>query len=361
MNTSDFDYHLPRELIAQSLAVPRDASRMLVLDRRTGKVDHVKFFDVLGFFNAGDVLVMNDTKVLPARLFGKKPTGGRVEILLIGLVGDPDAMLRTELPISGREWHGYVRGKKIREGLDVLLSGGRYGVYIGKHEGGASFRLSFRRIDGENAEHVTLRQLLDELGSMPVPPYIKKTLETPSDYQTVYARIAGSVAAPTAGLHFTGSVLEKLERAGVIVARVTLHVGPGTFKPVSADVVEDHLMEKEYYVVGEECAKNIENALDRGGRLWVVGTTTMKTLETVLTRQGQIKMCSGNSDLFIYPPYNFLTPSSFFLTNFHLPRSTLLMMISAYAGAEHVRRAYLEAVEMCYRFYSFGDAMLIVG
>ena len=361
METDRFYYELPRELIAQSPAEPRDSSRLLILNRNSGDIRHARFSDISRLFGAGDVLVMNDTKVLPARLSGKKMTGGRVELLILNAVGDHEAMLRADLPISENSWHCYVKGKRIREGMRFNLDGGPYEATIEEHLEGGKYRVGFSIAGRCGPDTVKLDDLLGDLGSMPTPPYIKKNLEDPAEYQTVYARNPGSVAAPTAGLHFSRDLLVRLREKGVIISRLTLHLGPATVRPVSSENVEGHVMDLEHYYVDGGCARTINEAMRAGGRLWVVGTTTMKTLETVYSRRGSLVEDSGNSDLYIYPPYRFRTPSSFFLTNFHLPRSTLLMMISAYAGMDAVKNAYDVAVRERYRFYSFGDAMLIEG
>ena len=384
MDAGDFVFHLPKELIAQEPASPRDTSRLLVLDRRNGNIRHCEFNDIPDLFDADDVMVVNDTKVLPARLFGRKRTGGKVEILLINALGDKKAMLDSELSLNEARWTGYVRGKNVRTGMEIALDGVPVQAVLGEHLGGTKFSISFtcegeptppphfqggtggpdcprNDSNGTAEESLSLHGLLNRAGVMPTPPYIRKELENSSKYQTIFAEFPGSIAAPTAGLHFSDRILGELANKGVNIASITLHVGPGTFQPVSSDCIEKHRMEPEFYTITENCAELVNGSISKGGRLWVVGTTTMKTLETVYSRHGKIVPDHGNSDLFIHPPYEFRTPASFFITNFHLPRSTLIMMISAYAGREKVLAAYRQAVERRYRFYSFGDAMLITG
>ena len=332
----------------------------MVLDRSTGGISHKKFSRIVDYFEPGDVIVSNDTKVLKARLFGRKRTGGKVEILVQNAEGDDKAKLSSNTPLAGTLWVAYVRGKNIRSGHEIELDNIEVTAEICEHLGGAKFLIRFaNRTEKRLIDDFSLDDLLTKVGAMPTPPYVRKKLLDPRKYQTVYASHPGSIAAPTAGLHFSEEILGMIRERGVNMVSVTLHVGPGTYLPVTSDAVEEHRMEKEYYNISRKCAGLINECLDRGKRLWVVGTTTMKTLETVYSRQATVKEDHGNSDLFIYPPYTFKTPASFFLTNFHLPRSTLIMMISAYAGREKVLQAYKEAVEKKYRFYSFGDAMLI--
>ena len=363
MDTGDFDFHLPKELIAQEPACPRDTSRLLILNRRTGNVRHSEFNDITDLFEANDVIVVNDTKVLPARLFGRKRTGGKVEILLINAQGEKRAMLASELSFNEVRWVGYVRGKNVRTGMEIALDGIPVQALLGEHLGGTKFSISFTwdKNNESPGDRLSLDGLLNSAGVMPTPPYIRKELEDSSKYQTIFAEFPGSIAAPTAGLHFSDRILGELADKSVNIASITLHVGPGTFQPVSSESIEEHRMEPEFYTITENCAELVNGSMSKGGRLWVVGTTTMKTLETVYSRHGKIVPDHGNSDLFIHPPYGFRTPASFFITNFHLPRSTLIMMISAYAGRKNVLEAYRQAVERRYRFYSFGDAMLITG
>lgn len=313
-------------------------------------------------FKPGDVIISNDTKVLRARLFGRKGTGGKVEILVQNAYGDEKAKLTSNIPLAENRWVAYIRGKNIRSGHLIELVNTEWAAEVCEHLGGAKFLIRFPNKWGtKGISVVTLDDLLEKAGAMPTPPYVRKTLCDPEKYQTVYARQPGSIAAPTAGLHFSEEILEMIRERGVNMVSLTLHVGPGTYLPVISDSVEKHRMEKEYYTLSQDSADIINDCLNRGKRLWVVGTTTMKTLETVYSRYGMLKEDHGNSDLFIYPPYKFKTPAFFFLTNFHLPKSTLIMMIAAYMGREMVLQAYNEAVDRKYRFYSFGDAMLIRG
>jgi len=367
MRTDLFDYHLPKELIAQTPASPRDSSRMMILDRNTGKVEHFRFYNMIDLFEEGDVVVYNDTKVVPARLFGKKPTGGNVEILLESMEGDEKAMLNTALPIDSCRWKASVRGRRMK-GKRVLLNNMGIDALIEEqvHEGKYLVRFQKRKKewvkeDTAEADIVTLQTILNRCGVMPTPPYIKLKLDRDSKYQTIFASEPGAIAAPTAGLHFSMDILSGLERRGVILAHITLHVGVGTFRPVKTDDVEDHEMEREYYEVTAECADKVNTCIVEGKRLWVVGTTTMRTLETIYSEHDTLIPSRGNTGIFINPPYKFHTPSSFFLTNFHLPRSTLIMMLSAYCGLDNILNAYRSAVKNRYRFYSFGDAMLIKG
>jgi S-adenosylmethionine:tRNA ribosyltransferase-isomerase len=349
-------------LIAQEPVSPRHTSNLLILDRSTGGIHHETFYRIIDMFESGDVIVSNDTKVLKARLFGRKRTGGKVEILVQNQEGDPKAKLSSNISITGSRWVAYVRGKNIRSGHCIELDNIEVTAQVCKHLGGAKFLIEFKdRTQNKSEIEFTLDDLLRIAGTIPTPPYVRKKLLDPGKYQTVYARHPGSIAAPTAGLHFSEEILERIHDIGVNMISLTLHVGPGTYLPVSSDSVEEHKMEKEYYTLTQKCARLINECLDRGKRLWIVGTTTLKTLETVYSRHGTLKEDHGNSDMFIYPPYKFKTPASFFLTNFHLPKSTLIMMIAAYAGREKVLHAYREAVEREYRFYSFGDAMLIRG
>ncbi len=348
MDVSLFDFELPEELIAQVPLMNRTESRLLTLDKRSGEVQHRQFSDLSGLLRPGDVLVMNDTKVLPARLFGRKPdTGASVEVLLLK---------QTE----GDRWEALVKpGKRCRTGTVIAF---------GEEEStGEPLLTGTIEAEGEMGER-TIRfayqgiftELLDRLGHMPLPPYIKETLSDKDRYQTVYAREAGSAAAPTAGLHFTKNYLQQLSERGVLLRYVTLHVGLGTFRPVSADRVEEHRMHAEYYQVPEDTATAIAAAKAEGRRVIAIGTTSARTLETAAARSdsGIPEADRGWTDIFIYPGYQFRCVDAM-LTNFHLPKSTLIMMISALAGREQVLHAYREAVERKYRFFSFGDAMFI--
>ena len=341
MKTSDFYFDLPRELIAQDPLPKRDASRLLVLDRETGQIAHKNFRDILSYLHPGDCLVINDTKVIPARLLGaRKGTGGHVEILLLKRQKDD-------------VWEAIVRpGKKLRCGArvefgDGLLEGEIIEVLP---DGNRLVKFSYEGI---------FEEVLDRLGQMPLPPYITHQLKDRNRYQTVYAVHEGSAAAPTAGLHFTRELLEEIEEMGVKIARITLHVGLGTFRPVKVEDVTEHHMHSEYYQVSSEAADTINRARAAGGRIISVGTTSTRTLESVAEEDGRIISGSGQTDIFIYPGYRFKAIDGL-ITNFHLPESTLLMLVSALAGKEHILAAYEEAVKERYRFFSFGDAMLIL-
>ncbi|HSG41024.1 MAG TPA: tRNA preQ1(34) S-adenosylmethionine ribosyltransferase-isomerase QueA [Thermoanaerobaculia bacterium] len=331
MLTSDFDYHLPPERIAQE-AVPRGESRLLVLDR-TSPDRHARVRDLPRLLRPGDLLVLNDTRVIPARLYGRRGSGGKMEILLIERRGE-------------REWDAWVKpGRRAQPGTVIEFDAGLSAEVVDKRE------------DGRHLLRFTepVEPHLDRLGHIPLPPYIHRP-DTPEDrerYQTVYARHPGSVAAPTAGLHFDKELLREIEAAGVEIARVTLHVGIGTFKPVSAERIEEHRMETERYEISEETAA----ALRRARRVVAVGTTVVRTLESA-ARDGEVQPGSGSTELFITPGFNFQVVDAL-LTNFHLPRSTLLMLVSAFAGRERVLAAYQEAIREGYRFYSYGDAMLV--
>jgi S-adenosylmethionine:tRNA ribosyltransferase-isomerase len=329
VDLSDFDYPLPKELIAQEPLPDRGASRLMVLDGE--RVLHRRFSDLPEYLGKGDVLVLNDSRVIPARIRGKRATGGKVELLI----------LRTD----GKTAEALARSKPLRKGEEVCLPGGKCTV-----EGriaGSRYSLSFSVPEGISA-------YLEKHGEMPTPPYIKKRLEERDRYQTVFARTPGSVAAPTAGLHFTPSMLSCLKEMGVEVAFVTLHIGPATFQPVKESNMEGHRMEPEYFLVPEETARAVNG---RKGRLVAVGTTVVKTLESAMA-PGKLVPTEGWSDLFIYPGYEFRARPDMMLTNFHLPRSTLIMLVSALVGRERLLRAYAEAVKEKYRFYSFGDSML---
>lgn len=341
MKVSDFDYHLPEELIAQKPLYPRDSSRLLVLDRKKGQVEHRVFTDIVAYLQAGDVLVLNDTRVIPARLYGRRQdTGGKIEVMLLKR-------------LSADEWEVLVKpGKRAKIGSHIVFGEGELQAEIldRTEAGGRVLKFEYEGV---------FEQLLDKLGCMPLPPYIKERLKDQERYQTVYSRVEGSSAAPTAGLHFTPELLSSIERQGIEIACLLLHVGLGTFRPVTAETVEEHKMHSEYYQVIPETAEKINNARERGGRIVAVGTTSVRTLETVAGENGIIVPGSGWTDMFIYPGYRFKAVDML-LTNFHLPKSTLLMLVSAFAGIDNVREAYRIAVENKYRFFSFGDAMLIV-
>ena len=341
MKVDLFDFHLPEELIAQTPLLNREESRLMVLDKTTGETEDKVFRDITEYIKPGDCLVLNDTKVLPARLFGlKEDTGAKVEMLLLK---------QTEDDV----WEVLVKpAKRVKKGTTVTFGDGKLtAVCLDELEqGGRIVKFSYDGI---------FYEVLDELGTMPLPPYIKEQLEEKDRYQTVYARERGSAAAPTAGLHFTERLLEELKSSGVHIAFITLHVGLGTFRPVSADSVEDHDMHAEYYQMNEETAALLNRVREQGGRIITVGTTSTRTLETIAGKYGgEFKADSGWTDIFIFPGYEFKAIDAM-ITNFHLPKSTLMMLISALAGRENVLNAYKEAVERQYRFFSFGDAMLI--
>ena len=346
MKTADFDFELPPELIAQHPAQRRELSRMLVVRRREGTLEHRHFFDLSQYLNKGDLLVVNNTRVIPARIFGRKPaTGGKVEILLLEEIrpGTWDILLHA----SRRPKVGSLITLGEGQAVAILLSDGA--------KGRATIKIESER---------PWLEVLEEIGIPPLPPYIKRSEvgDQKSDrerYQTVYAKHPGAVAAPTAGLHFTDDIFQTLEKQGVTKTEVTLHVGLGTFRPVDAENVEDHRMEPERYTVPEETAKRIEETKSAGGRIVAVGSTSVRTLESVAAENGRVIPCSGRSSLFIYPPYPFTVVDAM-LTNFHLPKSTLIMMICALAGRKLILRAYEEAVKEKYRFYSYGDCMLIL-
>lgn len=337
---SDFDYDLPQELIAQDPIEPRDASRLLIMDKETGALSHSNFFRLTEILKAGDVLVLNDTKVLPARLFAKRKTGASIEVLLLKQVG-----LNT--------WQALVRpGKKALPGERLYFAIDGFEAKVIAHSDDGTRILEF-------AYEGDFYDLLDKLGRMPLPPYIKKPLQDQSRYQPVYAREKGSAAAPTAGLHFTPGLLADLDKQGIIIAKLLLHVGLGTFRPVKVDTVEEHVMHQEFYRVNQETAAAINRARAAGGRVIAVGTTSVRTLETVADEQGNIIPGEGWTQKFIYPGYCFRAIDGM-ITNFHLPKSTLLMLVSAFAGREQTLAAYEEAIRERYRFFSFGDAMMII-
>ncbi len=341
LKRSSYGYELPGELIAQTPSEKRDMSRLLVLRRSDGETGDFLFRDIEGFLEPGDCLVINDTKVIPARLYGRSEGhSGEVETVLLRRTGEP-----------GEVWECLTRpGKKTRPGDTVDYGCGVTGRVLGVGDGGVR-RIAF---DCEGSFY----DKLDKIGVMPLPPYITEKLEDKSRYQTVYAEYEGSAAAPTAGLHFTGELLDRIEKKGVTVARVTLHVGLGTFRPVKEDIITEHRMHSEYIRVTEETAALINGARARGGRIIAVGTTSCRTLESVADEDGVVRPFSGETGIFIYPPYRFRATDAL-ITNFHLPESTLLMLVSAFGGYENVMRAYGHAVRERYRFFSFGDAMFI--
>ncbi len=340
MKTSDFSYDLPPELIAQHPLSDRSASRLLCLNKASGAIEHRHFTDIIEYIKPGDCLVLNDTRVLPARLYGQKEnTGGKIEFLLLNR-------------LSRDEWEVILKpGRKAKPGARFTFGGGKLTAEILRtvNDGNRIVRFFY---DGL-FEHV-----LDELGEMPLPHYITEPLQDKERYQTVYSKHDGSAAAPTAGLHFTKELLAQLEQKGVSLAYVTLHVGLGTFRPVKVDDVENHKMHSEFYVIDEATADTINRARANGGRIIAVGTTSTRVLETMAEKNGVVSAGSGWTDIFIYPPYQFKAVDAL-ITNFHLPESTLLMLVSALAGKEHILYAYDQAVKERYRFFSFGDAMFI--
>ena len=339
LKKSDFYYDLPEELIAQTPAEPRDSSRLLVYDRSADKAEHKIFRDIKNYLRAGDVLVINNTKVLPARLYAHTEHGGRVEVLLLKR-------------ISSLRWEVLVKpGKKCKPGTRLIVDD-KLSLTVN------SVTDSGERIVDFECDGV-FEEALDRVGSMPLPPYIKKKLEDKNRYQTVYAKTDGSAAAPTAGLHFTPQLLEEIKDMGVEIAQILLHVGLGTFRPVKEDAITDHKMHSEYYEVGEQAAQIISRAKREGRRVIAVGTTSVRTLESAANDDGTIDPCFGNTSIFIYPPYKFKCVDCL-VTNFHLPESTLIMLVSALVGREKTLQLYKTAVEERYRFFSFGDAMLII-
>lgn len=341
MKTSDFYYDLPEELIAQDPLEDRTASRLLVLDRQTGTVEHKIFSDVIDYLNKGDCLVINNTRVIPARLIGEKEgTGGKVEVLLLKRRAND-------------VWETLVKpGKKLRPGAKITFGDGRLRAEVLEvvEEGNRLVKFCYEGI---------FEEILDSLGEMPLPPYITHKLEDKEMYQTVYAKFDGSAAAPTAGLHFTKELLNKIEEKGIKIASITLHVGLGTFRPVKVDDVNNHHMHTEWYEVNAEAAEIINETKRNGGRVICVGTTSCRTIESVADENGYMKAKTGETDIFIYPGYKFKVMDGL-ITNFHLPESTLVMLVSAFAGKENVLSAYETAVKERYRFFSFGDAMILI-
>ncbi|MEE1029385.1 MAG: tRNA preQ1(34) S-adenosylmethionine ribosyltransferase-isomerase QueA [Agathobacter sp.] len=340
MDVKDFDYELPEELIAQDPLEDRSSSRLMVLDKNSGEFEHRIFKDIIDYLNPGDCLVLNNTKVIPARLYGvKEGTLANIELLLLK---------RRENDI----WETLVKpGKKAKPGTRIIFGDG---LLVGEiidivEEGNRLIQFSYDGI---------FEEILDQLGQMPLPPYITHTLKDKNRYQTVYAKYDGSAAAPTAGLHFTKELLEKVKHKGVKIAEVTLHVGLGTFRPVKVDNILEHHMHSEFYMVSQEAADIINSTKDKGGRVISVGTTSTRTLESAADENGRLRECSGWTEIFIYPGYKFKVIDCL-ITNFHLPQSTLVMLVSALAGREAVLNAYKNAVEEKYRFFSFGDAMFI--
>ena len=339
MKTSDFWYDLPEELIAQTPLEQRDSSRLLVLDRNTGEMTHKRFHNIIEYLNPGDCLVLNDSRVLPARLLGHRPTGGAVELLLLRDLGEG-------------KWECLAKpGKKCQPGQEVIFGDGQLKATIN------AVAEDGNRIVQFHYEGIFL-EVLERLGKMPLPPYIKEELRDQDRYQTVYSRQVGSAAAPTAGLHFTEELLQQLRDKGIHTAFVTLHVGLGTFRPVKAENVLEHHMHSELCMISEETAQLINHTKESGGRIICVGTTSCRTLESLVQTDGTFTACSRWTDIFIYPGYDFKVMDGL-ITNFHLPESTLVMLVSAFAGRENVLSAYEQAVKEEYRFFSFGDAMFI--
>lgn len=341
MLTSNFDYFLPKELIAQEPLSQRDQSRLLVLDRKSHSLEHQAFFQISHYFNPGDVLVLNNTRVMPARLFGiKKDTGAKVEVLLLDRMG----MNQFEVLVKP--------GKKVKLGTELIFGNGELKAKVQDYTqyGGRILELIY---------FGNLENILEQLGHTPLPPYIHSQLEDRERYQTVYNKHIGSAAAPTAGLHFTEKLLREIESKGAKIVELLLHVGLGTFRPVETETIEKHQMHSEYFRLEQEAAEIINLAKEEGNRIIAVGTTTVRVLETIAEKNCKLTAMDGWSDIFIYPGFQFKVVDSL-VTNFHLPKSTLLMLVSAFAGTEFILKAYQEAIEQKYRFFSFGDAMLIL-
>lgn len=338
MKTKDFYYDLPRELIAQHPTERRDHSRLLVLNKKTGEMEHKHFYDIIDYLNEGDVLVLNDTKVMPARIYGhRKDKEEKIEFLLLNRKNDVWECLSKP-------------GKKTKIGTEIIFSDKLSAEVVDISDDGSRF-LKFE-YDG------IFEEILDELGEMPLPPYITEKLEDKNRYQTVYAREEGSAAAPTAGLHFTKELLDKVKNKGVEICYITLHVGLGTFRPVKVENIDEHEMHSEFYIMTEEVADKINSAKERGNRVIAVGTTSVRTVESIADESGKVREKSGFTNIFIYPPYKFKCVDAL-ITNFHLPESTLLMLVSSLSSREIILNAYKKAVKERYRFFSFGDAMFI--
>ncbi|AID01606.1 MULTISPECIES: tRNA preQ1(34) S-adenosylmethionine ribosyltransferase-isomerase QueA [Staphylococcus] len=341
MDIEAFDYHLPESLIAQTPLKNRDESRLLILGRQSGDIEHQHFKDVINYLESGDTLVLNDTRVMPARLFGlKEETGAKVEMLML-------------TQIEGNDWEVLLKpAKRIKVGNRLTFGEGKIVAECIKEldQGGRIMRLHYDGI---------LQERLDELGEMPLPPYIKERLDDQDRYQTVYAKASGSAAAPTAGLHFTDELLANIRDKGVNIAFITLHVGLGTFRPVSVDNIDDHEMHSEYYQMDSETADLLNETKERGNRIISVGTTSTRTLETIMQSNDKFVSQSGWTDIFIFPGFTFKAIDGL-ITNFHLPKSTLVMLVSAFSSRDNILNAYNQAVSLEYRFFSFGDAMLII-
>ena len=340
MKTHDFWYDLPEELIAQTPLEKRDTSRLLVMNRKTGQIKHQHFYDIIDYLNPGDCLVMNDSRVLPARLLGHRPTGGAVELLLLRDLGD-------------KKWECLAKpGRKLQAGQEVVFGNGELTATV------VAVQDDGNRVVEFHYEGIFL-EVLEQLGKMPLPPYIKAELQDQERYQTVYSKNVGSAAAPTAGLHFTNDLLEKIRTKGIKTAFVTLHVGLGTFRPVKAEEISEHHMHSELCMITEETARILNETKREGGRVICVGTTSCRTLESLVNEDGSFEEKAKWTEIFIFPGYTFKAMDGL-ITNFHLPESTLVMLVSAFAGREHVLSAYEEAVKERYRFFSFGDAMTIL-
>lgn len=341
MRTEDFDFDLPEKLIAQTPLEKRDSSRLLVLDKKTGEIEHKHFTDIIDYLNEGDVLVLNDTKVIPARLHGiKEQTKAHIELLML-----KETQKDT--------WECLTKpAKRVKVGTFVDFGDGllKAECIMEKEEGIRVFKFYYEGI---------FYEILDKLGEMPLPPYIHEKLQDKNRYQTVYAKNDGSAAAPTAGLHFTEELLDKIKEKGVLIEYITLHVGLGTFRPVSVDDITKHKMHSEFYMMSNKTAEVLNEVKKRGGRIISVGTTTTRTLETIMNLYGCFVECSGWTDIFIYPGYEFKAIDGL-ITNFHLPKSTLVMLVSAFAGRDNIMKAYNEAIKLDYRFFSFGDSMIIL-
>lgn len=338
MKTSDFSYDLPSELIAQHPAQKRDQSRLMLLNKKTGEINHKKFYNIIDYLNNGDVLVLNDTRVMPARIFGHRPEKNEsIEILLLNHKGDT--------------WETLAKpGKKLKIGTEIIFSDELKAEVVDISEDGSRFlKFIYSGI---------FEEILDRLGEMPLPPYIQEKLEDKERYQTVYSKEIGSAAAPTAGLHFTKELLKKIEEKGIEICFITLHVGLGTFRPVKVEDVTKHKMHSEFYIIRDDVAQKINKAKDEGRRIVAVGTTSIRTLESAVDDKGYVKAKSGWTDIFIYPPYKFKCVDAL-ITNFHLPESTLIMLVSSLSTREITLNAYNVAVKEKYRFFSFGDAMFI--
>lgn len=341
VKVSEFNYELPEELIAQTPIEKRDESRLMILDKQNKTIEHKVFKDIIDYLQPGDVLVRNNTKVIPARLYGKKETGANVEFLLLK-------------NIEADYWECIVRpGNKLHVGTKVIFGDGLLKAQILEVMPGGTRKVEFQY-------QGIFNEILDKIGLMPLPPYIHEELKQKDRYQTVYAKYNGSAAAPTAGLHFTKELLEKLQEKGIIIANVTLHVGIGTFRPVKEETVEAHQMHSEHYYIKKEDVDKINQAKENGKRVIAVGTTSCRVLETIANEKGRVEIAEGDTQIFIYPGYKFKILDGL-ITNFHLPQSTLLMLVSALAGKDYIMNAYEEAVKERYRFFSFGDAMFING